>query len=44
MRIAVSSAARNDLVGIGGVVYILLSMRGGPRDETFTKTLGPRTK
>ncbi len=44
VRIAVSSSARNDLVGIGGVVRIPLSMRGGPRDETFTKTLGPRTE
>jgi hypothetical protein len=45
VRIAVSSSARNGIVvGMGGVVRIPLSMRGGPRDETFTMTLGPRTE
>ena len=29
---------------MGGVVRIPLSMRGGPRDETFKMTLGPRTE
>jgi hypothetical protein len=44
VRIAVSSSARNGIVGMGGVVRIPLSMRGGPRDETFKMTLGPRTE
>ncbi len=32
------------MVGMGGLVRIPLSMRGGPRDETFNMTLGPRTE
>ena len=44
VRIAVSSSGRNNMVGMGGVVRIPLSMRGGPRDETFKMTLGPRTE
>jgi hypothetical protein len=32
VRIAVSSSARNGIVGMGGVVRIPLSMYGGPRD------------
>jgi ribonuclease HI len=32
------------MVGIGGVVRLPLSTRGGPRDETFNITLGPRTE
>jgi ribonuclease HI len=44
VRIAVSSSARNGMVGMGGVVRIPLSMCGGPRDETFTMTLGSRTE
>jgi ribonuclease HI len=44
VRIAVSSSGRNNKVGMGGVVRIPLSMRGGPRDDTFKLTLGPRTE
>lgn len=44
VRIAVSSSARNGMVGMGGVVRIPLFMRGGPRDETFKMTLGSRTE
>jgi hypothetical protein len=29
---------------MGGVIRIPLSMRGGPRDETFNMMLGPRTE
>lgn len=32
------------MVGMGGVVCIPLSMRGGPRDEAFKMTLGSRTE
>ena len=41
VRIAVSSSGRNNIVGMGGVVRILLSMRSGLRDETFNMILGP---
>jgi hypothetical protein len=34
MRIAVSSSGRNNMVAIGGVVRLPLSIRGGPKDET----------
>ncbi len=44
VRIAVSSLARNGKVGMGGVVCLLLSMRGRPKDKTFARTLGPRTE
>ncbi|KAK4151067.1 hypothetical protein C8A00DRAFT_36296 [Chaetomidium leptoderma] len=44
VRIAVSSSGRNNKVGMGGVVRIPLSIPGGPRDETFNVTLGPRTE
>ncbi|GAB1314527.1 hypothetical protein MFIFM68171_04737 [Madurella fahalii] len=44
VRIAVSSSAREGMVGMGGVVRIPLSMRGGPQDETFNMTLGVRTE
>ena len=44
VRIAVSSSGRNNKVGMGGVVRFPLSMRGGPKDETFHFTLGPRTE
>ncbi len=44
MRIAVSSSGRNNIIGMGGVVRIPLSMRGGLRDDTFSMTLGPRTE
>ncbi len=32
------------MVGMGGAVRIPLSMRGGPRDEAFKRTLGPRSE
>ncbi|KAJ3453787.1 hypothetical protein MRS44_018419 [Fusarium solani] len=44
IRIAVSSSARNDVVGVGGAVQIPLSVRGGPKLETFSFTLGMRTE
>ena len=44
VRLAVSSSGRNNKVGIGGAVRIPLSMRGGPRDETFVITLGSQTE
>lgn len=44
VRIAVSSSARNGIVGVGGAIQIPLSMRGGPKLETFSFTLGLRTE
>jgi hypothetical protein len=40
--IAVSSSARNDVVGVDGAVQIPLSVRGGPKLETSSFTLGMR--
>ena len=40
VRIAISSSVRNNMLEIGAVVRIPLSMRGGPRDESFKVTLG----
>ena len=44
VRIAVSSSARNDVVGIGGAIEIRKSARSDPRNETlsFSSTLGIR--
>jgi hypothetical protein len=42
--IAVSSSARNGVVGVGGSVQISTSVRGGPKLETFSFTLGMRTE
>lgn len=44
IRVAVSSSARNDIVGVGGAIQIPLSMRGGPKLQTFLVTLGIRTE
>ncbi|KYK57507.1 hypothetical protein DCS_04517 [Drechmeria coniospora] len=42
VRIAVSSSARNGLVGVGGAVDLPVSVRGGPKVEPFSFTLGTR--
>ncbi|EAQ84468.1 hypothetical protein CHGG_08482 [Chaetomium globosum CBS 148.51] len=44
VRIAVSSSARNNMVGIGGVVRLPLPMRDGSRNEAFSVTLGSRSE
>jgi ribonuclease HI len=44
IRIAVSSSARNGVVGVGGVIEIPASARGGPKLERFSFTLGMRTE
>lgn len=44
IRVAVSSSARNDVVGVGGAVQIPLSVRSFPKLETFSSTLGMRTE
>ena len=44
IRIAVSSSARNDVVGVGGAIQIPMSMRGGPKLEIFSFTFGVRTE
>ena len=44
VRIAVSSSARNNIVGIGGVVRLPLPMRDGSRNEAFSVTLGSRSE
>lgn len=44
IRIAVSSSARNDVVGVGGAVQISAAVRGGPELVTFSFTLGMRTE
>lgn len=44
IRIAVSSSTRNDVVGVGGAVQIPVLVRGGPKLETFSFTLGMRTE
>src|SRR5687767_12187926 len=40
VRIAVSSSARNDTVGIGGAIQVARSARSSPRLETFLSQLG----
>ena len=44
VRIAVSSSARNNMVGIGGVVRLPLPMRDGSRNKAFSVTLGSRSE
>ena len=46
VRIAVSSSARNSVVGIGRVIEIHKLTRGNPRNEilSFSSTLGSRDK
>jgi ribonuclease HI len=44
IRVAVSSSARNGIVGVGGAIQIPLSMQGGPKLQTFSLTLGLRTE
>ncbi|KAJ0133094.1 Uncharacterized protein HZ326_23838 [Fusarium oxysporum f. sp. albedinis] len=44
VRAAVSSSARNGVVGVGGVIEIPASVRGGPELERFSFTLGMRTE
>ncbi|RKK91058.1 hypothetical protein BFJ68_g16279, partial [Fusarium oxysporum] len=44
VRTAVSSSARNGVVGVGGVIKIPASVRGGPKFERFSFTLGMRTE
>lgn len=39
VRTAVSSSARNGVVGVGGVIEIPASVRGGPKLERFSFTL-----
>ena len=42
VQVAVSSSARNGVVGVGGAIQIPVSVRGGPQLETFSFTLGMR--
>lgn len=44
VRVAVSSSARNGIVGVGGVIEIPALVRGGPKLERFSFTLGMRTE
>jgi len=44
VRVAVSSSARNGVVGIGGIIDLPASVRGGPNLESFSFTLGIRTE
>ena len=44
IRIAVSSSARNSVVGIGGVIQTQTSLGDSPRLETFSSTLGKRSE
>ncbi|EAQ88752.1 hypothetical protein CHGG_05371 [Chaetomium globosum CBS 148.51] len=44
VRIAVSSSARNNVVGIGGVVRLPLPIRDDSRNEAFSATLGSRSE
>ena len=44
VRIAVSSSARNDLVGVGGAAMLPTSVYGSPKLGTFSSTLGPRSE
>ena len=43
VRIAVSSSARNGLVGVGGAAALPASVYGSPKLGTFSFTLGPRS-
>lgn len=42
VRIALSSSARNDVVGVGGVIEILIQAHGSSMLERFSFTLGTR--
>jgi len=42
--IAVSSSARNGVVGLGGAIETRKRVGDGPTVETFSSTLGPRTE
>ena len=44
VRAAVSSSARNGLVGIGGAIQLTTSARSKPRLRTFYSTLGTRSQ
>ena len=44
VRIAVSSSARNDLVGVGGAAMLPASVYGSTKLGTFSSTLGPRSE
>lgn len=44
VRIAVSSSARNDLVGVGGAATLPPFVYGSPKLGTFSSTLGPRSE
>jgi hypothetical protein len=44
VRIAVSSSARNGLVGVGGAAVLPASVYGRPKLGTFSSTLGPRSE
>jgi ribonuclease HI len=44
VRIAVSSSARNGVVGIGGAVSLPASVYGSPKLGTFSSTLGARSE
>ena len=44
VRIAVSSSARNDLVGFGGAAVLPASVYGSPKLGTFSSTLGLRSE
>ena len=44
VRIAISSSARNGVVGMGGAIEIQASSQGDPTTDTFFSTLGIRTE
>lgn len=44
IRVAVSSSARNGLVGAGGATEIRASAKSDPRTEMLTSTTGPRSE
>jgi hypothetical protein len=44
VHIAVSSSARNGVVGVGGAIEIQVSSQSNPTVETFSSTLGIRTE
>jgi len=44
IRIAVSSSARNGLVGVGAAAVLPASIYGSPKLGTFFSTLGPRSE
>src|SRR5258708_12931850 len=44
VRVAVSSSARNGLVGIGGATQLVTSARSKPKPRTFYSTIGTRSQ